>query len=652
MRKGFYEEKTANFPRLKTDMLFADYENSYKYNGFVDDAFSFVLDKQLLRADLWARFVQQFREDADYEAGWRGEYWGKMMRGACFVYSYTKNSELYRILSDTASEILETQDEYGRISSYGINHEFDGWDLWGRKYVLLGMQYFIEICNDDTLKEKIIKSMCNQVDYIISKVGSEEGKKHITSCTRNWKGLNSSSILEPVVRLYSLTGSKKYFDFAKYIVDSGAIDGENIFKLAYENNLCPYQYPVTKAYEMMSCFEGLLEFYRITGEQWYKTAIINFADKILESDFTVIGTSGCTHELFDNSTVRQAYNATNGIIQQETCVTVTLMKLMYQLTLLTGETKYVDAFERSFYNAYLGSFNTENVIEPTIISEHPDWVIDALPFDSYSPLTSGTRGNDIGGLMVMSDNHYYGCCASIGSAGIGLVPKMQLMATNDGFAVNLYINGSVKSYTPNGQEVLFGFNTEYPKFGKVEMEIKLDKAETFKMLLRNPCWSKKTVVLVNNENAEVKDGYIEITKEWSETDKITIDFDMRTEVLYPQPYGTQMLMNKVAGGANTVIPTSDKDDPDAKNHIALRRGPLMLAQDSRLGYNVDDAVSMDLKSGYTEVEILDDETIGFDTIVNAKVPLSNGTYMTVVDYSSAGKLWTEESKMAVWMLTE
>ena len=45
MRKCFYEEKTANFPRLKTDILFANYENSYKYNGFVNDAFRFVMGK-------------------------------------------------------------------------------------------------------------------------------------------------------------------------------------------------------------------------------------------------------------------------------------------------------------------------------------------------------------------------------------------------------------------------------------------------------------------------------------------------------------------------------------------------------------------------------------------------------------------------------
>lgn len=62
----------------------------------MDKAFNFVENRQLLNVELWKRFVQQFIEDADsLTKGWRGEYWGKMMRGACFVYSYTKNSILY-----------------------------------------------------------------------------------------------------------------------------------------------------------------------------------------------------------------------------------------------------------------------------------------------------------------------------------------------------------------------------------------------------------------------------------------------------------------------------------------------------------------------------------------------------------------------------
>ncbi|MBQ8039342.1 MAG: hypothetical protein IJ274_05670 [Lachnospiraceae bacterium] len=65
--------------------------NCYEFNGIIDKSVHFIEEFQLLRVDLWKRFVQQFREDADIrEGGWRGEYWGKMMRGACFVYGYSK----------------------------------------------------------------------------------------------------------------------------------------------------------------------------------------------------------------------------------------------------------------------------------------------------------------------------------------------------------------------------------------------------------------------------------------------------------------------------------------------------------------------------------------------------------------------------------
>ena len=76
---------------------------------------------------------------------------------------------------------------------------------------------------------------------------------------------------------------------------------------------------------------------------------------------------------------------------------------------------------------------------------HLDIVHVDLPFDSYSPLTAGTRGNGIGGLKLMSDNHYYGCCACIGAAGLGLVPKMALLKTEKGFAMNLYIDGNMET---------------------------------------------------------------------------------------------------------------------------------------------------------------------------------------------------------------
>ncbi len=652
MRELFYKERSANYPRLKTDTFFVDEANRYRYTGFVDGAMRYIEDFQLLRPELWKRFVQQFRADSDYENGWRGEYWGKMMRGACFTYAYTRDEKLYATLTQTVADMMDSQDEDGRISSYGRQHEFQGWDMWSRKYVLLGMQYFLEICTDDAFAERVICSMKRQADYILAHVGEkEEGKLPINTTTGNWRGLNSSSILEPFVRLYVLTGEQKYFDFATYIVDCGGTDVENIFELALKDEMYPYQYPVTKAYEMTSCFEGLLEYYRVTGIEKYRTAVINFANRVLESDFTIIGCCGCTHELFDHSTVRQA-NTHNGKIAQETCVTVTLMKFFYQLTLLTGDPRYVDAFEISLYNAYYGAINTEKVIEPTIRQEHPDWCLEPLPFDSYSPLTAGTRGNGIGGLKIMADNHYYGCCACIGSAGNGLLPKMHLQATREGFAYNLFLDGEAVSLTPAGNRVVFETATEYPVSGSVRITLRLDKPESFTVLVRNPAWSKTTTLCVNDVPAEVQNGYLRIAREWQDGDTLRLELDMRTQALRPIPYGQDILMNKVVWNKHYIVPSFDREDPIAHRHIALRRGPVILAQKNRLGYSVDEPVDICVdEDGYVEVAFPEKGVAPYPCILEVAVPLEDGRTMAVTDYASAGKLWTEESKMAAWMLT-
>ncbi|MDD5994645.1 MAG: glycoside hydrolase family 127 protein [Clostridiales bacterium] len=650
MQKDYFY--TANAPRLKTDYFYVNEHNRMKCHGFIEQIFHYIEKTQLLNTDLWKRFVQQFKEDADYEGGWRGEYWGKMMRGACFVYSYSENPELYEELEKTIRDMLDAQENNGRISSYGTDHEFEAWDLWGRKYVLLGMQYFLEICTDDNLSERIVESMCHQVDYIMDRVGDpKEGKILITKATRHWRGLNSVSILEPIVRLYSITRKQKYLDFATYIVETGGTDIVNIFDLAYEDKLYPYQYPVTKAYEMTSCFEGALEYYRVTGNEKYKICVINYANKMLESDFTIIGCCGCTHELFDHSTVRQA-NTTNGVIMQETCVTVTIMKFMWQLTLLTGEAKYVDAFERSFYNAYLGAINTEQVIEPMIIKEHSDWSIEPLPFDSYSPLTAGTRGNGIGGLKVMSDNHYYGCCACIGSLGLGLIPKMALLSTKNGFVLNLYMDGECQTSTGDGCTVTFKTVTDYPVSGNIKIEIDMQEDKDFEVLVRIPGWSKQSSVKVHEEHFSVKEGYFRLDRVWHPGDIIELELDMRTEVIYPIPYGSQVLMNQVVWGANYIVPTYDEEDPIAKNHIALRRGPLILAQENRLGYNVDIPVEVKIENGYVEATIPEKKIAPYDNLIEVEIPLKNGDKMHLTDYASAGKLWTQESKMAAWILTK
>lgn len=647
----YLDLKKANYPRPDINRYLAG-DAICQFEGLADTTINFIEQFQLTDTALWKRFVEQYRIQPDGEDyGWRGEYWGKMMRGACFVYSYTKHEKLYEILTQTVKDMIDSCEEDGRLSTYSKETEFTGWDVWCRKYVMLGMQYYLEICQDEALIEKIVASMRGQADYILSKIGpGAEGKIPITRTSGCWRGLNSSSFLEPIVRLYNITKEEKYLTFAQYIVDAGGMSVANIFKLAYENQFYPYQYPMTKAYEMISCFEGLLEFYRITKVDWYKTALVHFADRVLESDFTIIGSSGCTHELFDHSTVRQA-NTNNGKFMQETCVTVTLMKFMYQMTLLTGKSVYADAFERSWYNAYLGAVNTERSIEPRIKKILPNAIIEPLPFDSYSPLTAGTRGNGVGGLKLMSDSHYYGCCACIGSAGAGLVSKMALMRASNGIVVNLYIPGRMETKTPSGASMMLNVLTEYPRSGRIRIQVVTEEKEPFAIYLRNPAWSKETEVQVNDKKVNATNEYIILNRKWMPGDEIELMLDMRTEVIYPIAYGHQILMTEMLEG-DYVVPVYDEEDPMAKHHVALRRGPLVLAVESRLGYDAGDAFELQIsEDGYVNATFPEQDIAPYEHIVELEIPLKDDSSFRVTDYASAGKLWTEESKMAAWIST-
>ena len=639
---------------MKRRYAFLTPNGTYRYTGFIDEAFSFVENKQLLSRDVWARFVHQYKmEDADADGGWRGEFWGKMMRGACFVYSYTNNAELYSVLEETVKDMISAarKNEGGRISTYAKSHEFCHWDLWSRKYVMLGLEYFYEICKDGEVRSQILTVLKTQLDCIISGIGREEGKKCINHATHHWRGLNSSSILEPVMMLYELTGEPRYLDFATYIVEEGGTDVANIFELARKNELALYQYPVTKAYEMTSCFEGLLEYYLVMGDEGHKTALINYAERILNEELTVIGCAGCTHELFDHSAVRQA-NTNNCERMQETCVTVTLMKFFLRMHLLTGESKYVDAFERALYNAYLGAFNTEDVTEPYVLANVKKEFIEPLPFDSYTPLTAGTRGNGIGGLKVLDDGHYYGCCACIGSAGIGIVPKMHILNSDNNVVMNLFIEGSVSFTFPSGDKVELVTKTDYPRSGKVSVTVHTEKSIEFSFNIRIPKWSYNNTLTVNGEKFDTCAEYTCISRVWKNEDEIILSLDMRTEAMRPTPYGEQVLMTEVIWGANYVVPVFDREDPKAKHHVALRRGPIMLSMDSRLGYNVDDPINIEIgDDNFVDVTLIDGK-VPYKCIVEAMIPLKSGKKLLATDCASAGKLMSEKSKMAIWMLIE
>ena len=585
-----------------------------KWKGYVGYLLDYVEKAQLLDEDLWALFVKQYREQNDKDNGWRGEYWGKMMRGAVLTYTCTGNEKVYVCMEKTVRDLFSVQEADGRISSYPREKEFNGWDMWCRKYVLLGNLYFYDICKDEGLKAEILKVLSAHLDYIVAHIGGTDDKKSIFATSLFYGCLNSCSILEPVVKMYKLTKKPEYLDFAKYIVDGGFCADMNLIEECLQKTKYPYQFAHTKAYEMMSCFQGLLEYYEITGEEKYFIAAKNFADMVHESDITMIGCAGCLSEFFDNSVNTQTKPYEGDM--QETCVTVTWMNLCYKLLQMTNDVKYADWMERSALNAMGGAVNTENqkalrarVIDGTTGKAYIG-ARGLLPFDSYSPLYNDRRGKGIGGFNVMEEGQSYGCCACIGSAGVALMGLFGVMQIGDGICINLYQDCITRTRI-NEELVTVTIRDCLLKEGCAYIEV--DGNGSFLLKMRIPSWSNTYKVFIDDEelNVQAENGYITIEKEWSnQTIRLELDVSLKKYFL--------------------------------NGKIAFMKGPYVLSKDNRLGGKV---------KPFVNVEKIQSKTIlnqAFRNNVTVQMNV-DGESIVLCDYAQAGKNFDQENcDISVW----
>ncbi len=581
------------------------YENGIEVNGIMDRAVQFVIDYQLKDRQTWKLYIDVFMtHDDSADERWRGEYFGKQMRGACYAYMYTRDEELYDILTWAAEEILKTQDTFGRISTYAVDNEFCGWDMWCRKYVLTGLQHYFRICKDEILKGKILTACCKHLDYIVDKIGP--GKIEITSTSKWWGTVNSCTILEPAVELYKMTGYERYLEFAKYIISTGGSSDCNLIELALDGSLMPYQYPVTKAYEMMSFYEGLLAYYEVTKQKKYFDAAQRFFKAVADSDITIIGCAGCTHELFDHSAVQQTEYSEQ--IMQETCVSVTWIRVMTRMYLLTGDVAYYDQIERTGFNALYGSLNTKQCAQVELASGR---YFPAKTFDSYSPLYMNSRGRGIGGFLTFANGEYGGCCVAIGACGVSIIPMLAVVHNEESIYVNQQFSGRIQVKDKAGKNVFLEFENQDPLQDRCMIHIQ--DACDLNLKIRNPSWCD--TMLVNGKAASDAE-YCDVSGCYQAGDKITFEWKRVLE--------KHALNGKIAFtyGAIVLAVDSAKSSSDIKLPVRVPETP-----------------------AYKVLEPEEDELVRIECQTDEGILL-------LTDYQSCGKNWAQENnKISVWLNT-
>ena len=148
----------------------------------------------------------------------------------------------------------------------------------------------------------------------------------------------------------------------------------------------------------------------------------------------------------------------------------------------------------------------------------------------------------------------------------------------------------------------------YPDHGAVVISIDCAAEREFRLKLRIPDWSGDTQVRVAGQKIPVQAGtYCDLCRKWQPGETIELQFAMQTaEIMVGQGFR------------------------------ALRRGPVLLARDSRLG---------DVNRPYEAAgEAMPVEPVpGFRRVY----ALQDGS--RVCDYASAGNTFSEESQLRVFL---
>jgi len=572
------------------------FASKVEINGVIGDRLQVSYEHNILAQDV-DRLVAVFKPENRTETHlWQSEFWGKWFTSAVLAYRYRPEERLKKVLDHAVEGLLATQASDGYIGNYDPSHRLEQWDVWGRKYCMLGLLAYYDLTGD----KKCLQAAARVADNLMDDLDKADG---IIVTKGNYRGMAASSVLEPICLLYRNTKKKKYLDFAEEIVKQWETpDGPQLIQKSNIAVANRFPKPTSwysweqgqKAYEMMSCYEGLLELYRITGKEAYKKAVMDTWQHIYDREINIAG-SGASTEMWFGGKELQAYPVHH---YQETCVTVTWIKLSAQLLRLTGEMKYAEAIEQSYYNALLGALSKKEV----------QWA-------KYTPLT-GQRlpGSEQCGMGL-------NCCEASGPRALFLFPWLAVTAREDGLQLNYYVDGTYFLKTPRKQSVTMRQNTAYPKDGVVDMTVNLEKEEEFSIHLRIPSWSVQSTLKVNGEPVENwKSGeYVSVRRKWKPGDKIALQLDMRGRVV------------KMG---------------DMPQYAAVLRGPVLLARDARLG-NVPVGIAINPKTtdtAYIGLEPIQQDVPG-DFWMLYRAAFIPESYMekaaepaTIIlcDYSSAG----------------
>jgi DUF1680 family protein len=418
---------------------------------------------------------------------WIGEHIGKFLLGAIptrfLLGDVPLAASLQRKNRFLIESLVATQEPDGYLGTYlpgqrwynGLEeqpatqkplHLVDGvWDVWVHKYSILALVNAYQSWGWEPALQAAVKA----ADLVVRVFGPGGQNINFSDCH---VGLASGSFLEPLMRLYQITGYERYLEFARHILRGWEEPNEPRILTVLKAGGDVASIGQGKAYEMMSCFVGLVEYARATGERDILEMVLRARDQIADGHRYVTGGMSNT-EFFWRSGLFPEWTS------METCVTFTWIQLNLRLFELTGDPRALDLVEESAWNQLL----------PALSPLGDTWTYHLSMMGPKRFFRKWIQGVQSSGPA--STGAPVTCCHTNGQRGLALIPQYAYTLQADGaLAVNFYGAWNAEVCLPGAGQVRVEQATNFPAGDAAVFHFVPETGEPYRVRFRVPVWAE------------------------------------------------------------------------------------------------------------------------------------------------------------------
>jgi DUF1680 family protein len=449
----------------------------------------------------------------------------KVIEGAAYSLKIHPDPELEKYVDGVIEKIAAAQWQDGYLYTFYSLPKHQPEKRWTEvrdKHELYCAGHFFEAAvayYQTTGKRKILDVAIRLADYIDSVFGP--GKRYDVP--------GHEEIEIGLVKLYGVTGEKRYLALAKFFLDQrGRANGRELY-----GEYCQDHKPVVEqdaavghAVRAGYLYSGMADVAALTGDADYIKALDRIWLDVVSKKLYITGGIGARG---GGESFGEDYELPNATAYCETCAAIANAMWNHRMSLLHGDAKYIDVLERVIYNGFLSGIS-----------------MSGNKFFYPNPLASE-------GKYQRSPWFGCACCPTNIVRFMPSLPGYAYAQQADNVYVNLFIAGSAEIRLP-GNTVGLQQQTRYPWDGDVRITVEPEHSGQFTVCVRIPGWAQNSPVpsdlyryldkndqqptLKVNGNPvalNIVKGYVPIRRTWQKGDTIELNLPMPIRHLKANP---------------------------------------------------------------------------------------------------------------------